>query len=62
MNDELPDVDEIQDLSTARALLKQLYSLIKPLKTTNESLQSAIEQLQKNIARQTEVLEQLRQV
>lgn len=60
MYDDLPDVDEIQDLSTARSLLKQLYSLIKPLQTTNESLQSAIEQLQETIARQTDILEQQR--
>jgi len=61
MYDDLPDVDEIQDLSTARSLLKQLYTLIKPLQTTNESLRSAIEQLQETIARQTEVLQQIRQ-
>lgn len=60
MYDDLPDVDEIQDLSTARSLLKQLYLLIKPLQSTNESLQTAIEQLQETIARQTDVLEQQR--
>ncbi len=60
MCDELPDVDEIKDLSTARALLKQLYMLIKPLQTTNEQLQGAIEQLQGTIAHQTEILDQQR--
>jgi len=60
MYDELPDVDEIQDLSTARSLLKQLYALIKPLQTTNEQLQGAVEQLRDTISRQTEILEQQR--
>jgi transposase len=60
MYDELPDVDEIKDLSTARSLLKQLYTLIKPLQTTNESLQNAIEQLRQTIGHQTEILDQQR--
>lgn len=53
MSDDFPDVDEIQDLSTARVLLKQLYAVLKPLQTT-------IDQLQETIAHQTQILEQLR--
>ena len=60
MYDDLPDVDEIQDLATARSLLRQLYALLQPLRSTNESLQHAIEQLQEALTRQTAVLEQQR--